>query len=103
MAYFKVKNFTIIDMDHSNDNGEIQVDPILKDMICDDKYILNSDKDQHYTPENFFKMIKMISKRYPDKKLHVHYKYEYFNHDHINTFQNILSVKNCEIKDRIMG
>ena len=100
MAYFKVKSFSIFDIDS---NKEITVDPILKIMICDDKYMLKSDKDTHYTPENFFKMIKIVSKFNSDKKLIVFYKYEYFNHDHINTFQNKLSVYNTEISDRLMG
>ena len=46
---------------------------------------------------------KIISKFNPDKKLFVFYKYEYFNHDHINEYQNVLEVDNGFIVDGILG
>lgn len=100
MAYFKVKSFSIYDID---DHMDVMIDPLLKDFICSEKYYLNSIYDIHYDPRNFFEFLKLFSSKNPNKKYHVYYKYEYFNHDHINEYMNKMSLINSEIYDRLNG
>jgi|UniRef100_A0A6C0H0T3 hypothetical protein len=98
--YFIVKYFAIYDIDNSKD---IPIEQEIKANISKEKYYLNSNKDEHYTPENFFTYLRDFSMKYPNVKFIVFYKYEYFNHDHINTYQNKLSVYNQEIVDNLIG
>ena len=39
----------------------------------------------------------MISQLNPNTTYYTYYKYEYFNHDHINEYQNALQINNCVI------
>jgi len=99
-TYFKIKYFRIFNNDTKQ---EIDVDPLLKELIMYKKYYLQTNKDLHYDPDVFFDYLKLLSSKFPNSKFHVYYKYEYFNHDHINTYMNQLSVNNMEIDDKLMG
>ena len=100
ISYFHVLSFSIFDRDN---NVTIDINPDLKKSICDQIYPLNTNKDLHYDPDQFFIFLKNFSYNNPDIKYDVYYKYEYINHDHINTFQNRLTVYNGFIHDRLMG
>ncbi len=99
-TYFKVKNFAIHNVDTHND---VEIDKLLYDFICSQHYFLSSDMDVHYDPKNFFDFLKFFSLQHPNNKFHVYYRYEYFNHDHINLYMNKMSVYKGEIQDRLNG
>jgi hypothetical protein len=97
-SYFKVKNFTMFNKDT---NEEVIIDGLLKDFICSTKYYLQLNTDYHYDPLTFINFLKFFSTLYPDNKFIIFYKYEYFNHDNINTYMNRMSVYNSIITDNI--
>jgi hypothetical protein len=98
VPYFKVKWFIICC------NGKyITVNDELKNFILDDMNYLDTIDSQHYDPVLFFKYLKHISKKYPDTIVDVNYKYEYFNHSHINEYMNRLHVLNGVITNNLIG
>jgi len=100
LPYFKIRHFTIYNDDSKQ---EIIIDSLLKDFIKSQKYMLQTNKDIHYDPDNFFDFLKLLSSKYPNEKFHVYYKYEYYNHDHINTYMNQLNICNSIIQDKLMS
>ena len=96
--YFKVRYFSMFNKDT---NEEVILDGLLRDYIYSEKYKLQLITDEHYDPTNFINFLKFFSTLYPNDKFIVFYKYEYFNHDHINTYTNRMSVHNSIIVDKI--
>jgi hypothetical protein len=96
--YFKVRYFRIWNNDT---NEEVIIDGLLRDYIYSQKYNLQLNTDLHYDPPIFINFIKFFSQIYPNEKFLVAYKYEYFNHDNINTYMNRMSVYNSIITDKI--
>jgi hypothetical protein len=96
--YFKVRYFIIWNKDT---NEEVVIDGLLRDYIYSQKYQLQLNTDYHYDPPIFINFIKFFSSIYPENKFIISYKYEYFNHDNINTYMNRMSVYNTEIVDKI--
>ena len=92
--HFKVKNFHII---NGTTNSKHEVPDNIKSDICDELYPLEDNTKQHYDPKLLFDYLMMISQLKPDTTYYVYYKYEYFNHDHINEYQNALQINNCVI------
>lgn len=94
--HFKVKNFRII-------NGSTNLDHEVPDNIMSDirgeLYPLEDNTKQHYNPRILFEYLLMISQFSPETTYYVYYKYQYFNHHHIDEYQNALQVKNCIIRD----
>jgi hypothetical protein len=62
-------------------------------------YPLEDNTKQHYNPRILFEYLLMISQFSPETTYYVYYKYQYFNHHHINEYQNALQVKNGIIID----
>jgi hypothetical protein len=94
--HFKVKNFHIIS---SSTNLPHEVPDNIKSDICAELYPLEDNTKKHYDPRLLFDYLLMISQLKPDTIYYVYYKYQYFNHDHINEYQNALQIKNCIIID----
>jgi hypothetical protein len=96
--YFKVRYFNIWDTDNKE---EVIIDGLLRDYIYSQKHYLQLNTDYHYDPPIFINFLKFLSSIYPNSKFLVSYKYEYFNHDNINTYMNRMTVYNSEIVDKI--
>lgn len=104
-AYFQVSHFTI-----TRNGNIIFVDKNQKEHQCSINYplkikeVLNGKILYEYRnePTEFFDFLRNFSKQNPGK-LCVAYKFEYFNHDHINEYQNVLEVDNGFIVDGILG
>jgi hypothetical protein len=94
--HFKVKNFHII---NGTTNLNHEVPDNIKSDICGELHPLEDNTKQHYNPRLFFDYLMMISQLNPDTTYYAYYKYEYFNHDHINEYQNALQIKNSVIID----
>ncbi len=99
-TYFYVLSFSIYDRDNQR---MMEISPDKKDFILNKKYPLNSMHDIHYDPQDFFNFLIEFSYSHPNIKFDVFYKYGYVNHDHINTYQNRMTVYNGFIHDRLMG
>jgi len=97
-TYFQVKYFYIYNKDT---NEKIIINDEKINEICSKKYYLQQKTDEHYDPSILIDFLKFYSTLYPNDKFIVLYKYEYFNHDHINTYMNRMSVHNETINDRI--
>lgn len=94
--HFKVKNFIII---NGSTNLDHEVPDNIKEDICAELYPLADNTKQHYNPRLLFDYLLMISQLQSATTYYVYYKYQYFNHDHINEYQNALQVKNGIIRD----
>lgn len=92
--HFKVKNFHII---NGTTNLDHEVPDNVKSDVCEELYPLEDNKKQHYDPRLLFDYLMMISQLNPNTTYYTYYKYEYFNHDHINEYQNALQINNCVI------
>jgi len=97
MAYFQVKNFAI----YSNSISYPVINEI-KDFICSEKYYLDNPDAIHYDPDLFFKYIKYVSNIFPTVKYKIYYTYIYYNHSHINEYQNQMEVINGIINDNLI-
>jgi len=104
-AYFEVSHFTI-----TRNGNIIFVDKNQKDYQCSIKYPLKIKEisngkilyEYNSEPTEFFNFLQNFSKQNPGR-LVVAYKFEYFNHDHINEYQNVLEVDNGLIIDGLLG
>ena len=104
-AYFEVSHFTI-----TRNGNIIFVNKNQKDYQCSIKYPLKIKEisngkilyEYRSEPKEFFDFLRNFSKQNLGK-LTVAYKFEYFNHDHINEYQNVLEVDNGFIVDGILG
>lgn len=104
-AYFQVSHFTV-----TRNGNIIFVDKNQKEYQCSVKYHLNIKEisngkilyEYNSEPTEFFDFLRNFSKQVSGK-LHVAYKFEYFNHDHINEYQNALKVDNGLIIDGLLG
>lgn len=97
-VYFKVKYFYIYNKDT---NEKIIINDEKINEICSKKHDLQQKTDEHYDPPILINFLKFYSTLYPTEKFIVLYKYEYFNHGHINTYMNRMSVHNSTIVDKI--
>ena len=100
IAYFKVKNFSIWD---STNHKRIEINQNDFNNLKSIKYDLNDYRDEHYDPITFFNYLKNFSNKNNNVTFLIFYSYEYFNHHHINLYQNRLKVLNGEITDRLIG
>lgn len=98
--YFLVLSFSIYDRDNDR---IMELNNNIKNNILNYKYPLQNYKDIHYTPNHFFDFLKSFSFHHPNIKFDVYYKLEYVNHEHINTYQNKLSLYNGIIQDKLLG
>ena len=100
MAYFKLKNFTIWD---STNQKRIEIDDNHNYFLKSIKYDLNDYRDEHYDPPEFFNYLKEFSNKNLGVTYLISYKYEYFNHHHINEYHNSMNVLNGYITDNLNG
>ena len=104
-AYFQVNHFTV-----TRNGNIIFVNKNEKEQQCSIKYPLNIKEvvdgkifyEYRTEPNEFFDFLRNFSKQNPGR-LVVAYKYEYFNHDHINEYQNVLEIDNGFIVDGLLG
>jgi hypothetical protein len=104
-AYFQVSHFTV-----TRNGNIIFVNKNEKEQQSSIKYLLSIKEvvdgkifyEYITEPKEFFDFLRNLSKQVSGK-LRVAYKYEYFNHDHINEYQNVLEVDNGFIVDGILG
>jgi len=88
MAYFKVKNFAVYDITDPDHSFDFPINDEIKRFICYESYPLPNTKSQHYEPKGFINYLKFLSENNPNIKFKIYYKYIYYNHDHINEYQN---------------
>lgn len=101
IAYFYVKIFKIFQVKHGQ-LIEYKVNDEMKEFIISQKYMLDTIHSRHYDPDIFFKYIKFVSKKSPNIKYRVFYKYKYYNHYMNDEYQNELEVINSIINDNLI-
>ena len=126
LPYFKVQNFYVTELDthvnpgdqlpqmhqlkqfisphgHIKSGTSIEVDPDKKVELCSEVYNLQHIDDIHYEPKNFFDCLINFSRNNPGNIYMIRYVLTYYNHDHINSYTNVLSVCNGFLQDKIIG
>lgn len=104
-AYFQVSHFTItrngniifVDKNQKEHQSSINYPLKIKEVV-DGKIFY----EYRTEPKEFFDFLRNLSKEVSGR-LRVAYKFEYFNHDHINEYQNVLEIDNGFIVDGLLG
>jgi hypothetical protein len=104
-VYFQVSYFTItrngniifVNKNEKEQQSSIKYPLSIKEVV-DGKIFY----EYRTEPKEFFDYLRNLSKQVSGK-LCVAYKFEYFNHDHINEYQNVLEVDNGFIIDGLLG
>ncbi len=103
LPYFKVKSFHVSKKNSNNEFDDFIVSDDVKDFILNEVNYLSDKFALHYNSPLLYKYVDYLKNKYPQDYFEVYYKYEYFNHDHVNTYMNRLKISNGVVTDHLIG